>query len=289
MAKQKSTITEKPKTILIRPREVFKNELLDRIKIGDDLYNRPLTDVSQLSGLNGEVYTWEDFKKELIKRSFNNHNSEYYDQYSKLNTSSGLLDYFKGVNTDHPSYKLNQAKQEIANSIKWLKRLVEKLPLIEEEASIGTYQTKSKTFFNRGFLVHGHNQERKYEIARFIENDLRRKVTILHEQPSKGRTIIEKFESYSSVDFAVALWTSDDVGKAKKEQESKNRARQNVIFETGFFIGKLGRQNVVVLYETGVEIPSDYSGVIFIPLVDNWKDDLRKEIDAIYHIDNEAT
>lgn len=286
MAKQKASITEKPKSILIRPREVFKSELLDRIKIGEGLYNRPLTSVSQLSELNSEVFTWEDFNKELIKRSFNNHNSEYYDQYSKLNTSSGLLDYFKGVNTEDSSYKLNQAKQEILNSINWLKRLVEKLTIIEEEASIGTYQTKNKMFFNRGFLIHGHNQERKYEIARFIENDLKRKVTILHEQPSKGRTIIEKFESYSSVDFAVALWTNDDVGKGKTEKELNNRARQNVIFETGFFIGKLGRQNVIVLYETGVEIPSDYSGVIFISLVDNWKDDLRKEIDAIYHIDN---
>ena len=58
----------------------------------------------------------------------------------------------------------------------------------------------------------------------------------------------------------------------------------NVIFETGFFIGAIGRQNVIVLYEDGVEIPSDYSGVIFIRLADNWKDDLRKEVDAIYEL-----
>lgn len=282
MAKQKSTTTQNLKTILIRPREVFKNELLDRINIGEKLYETSLADVSQLNELNDHVYSWEDFNKELIKRSFNNHQSEYYEEYLNLNTSSGLADYFRGVNTDNPSYKRDQAKQEILNSINWLKRLVEKLPLIEEEASIGTYYTKRKMFYNEGFLIHGHNQARKYEIARFIENDLKRKIAILHEKANEGRTIIEKFENYSSVDFAVALWTADDTGKANTEQDLKNRARQNVIFETGFFIGKLGRQNVVVLYEDGVEIPSDYSGVIFIPLADNWKDNLRKEIDAIY-------
>ena len=83
----------------------------------------------------------------------------------------------------------------------------------------------------------------------------------MSKQIKEGRTIIEKFENYSNVDFAVAIWTADDIGKAKNEEHLKDRARQNVIFETGFFIGKIGRQNVIVLYETGVEIPTDYSGV----------------------------
>ncbi len=76
----------------------------------------------------------------------------------------------------------------------------------------------------------------------------------------------------------------DDEGKSKTEADLKNRARQNVIFETGFFIGAIGRQNVIVLYEDGVDIPSDYSGVIFIRLADNWKDELRREVDAIYEM-----
>jgi predicted nucleotide-binding protein len=135
---------------------------------------------------------------------------------------------------------------------------------------------------NLGFLIHGHNQELKLEVARFLENDLKRKVIILHEQPSKGKTIIEKFESYSDVDFAVALWTADDIGNKKINDGLNKRARQNVVFETGFFIGKIGRENVIILYEDGVEFPSDYSGVIFIPLIGNWKDELRKEIDSIF-------
>lgn len=163
--------------------------------------------------------------------------------------------------------------------------MVEKIPLIEQSEQVSSYQTQEKTFHNRGFIVHGHNETRKFEVARFIDNELRIKSIILHEQPNKGQTIIEKFENNSVVDFAVALWTADDEGKAKSEINFHDRARQNVLFETGFFIGVLGRQNVIVLYEDGIEIPSDYSGVIFIRFADNWKDNLIKEINAIYNID----
>jgi hypothetical protein len=282
MARPKSNPPIKPKTILVKPREVFKNELLERISIGEELHNRNINDTDQLSQLNRDAASWDDFNEELIKRSFNNKDSEYFYEYSKLNTMAGMADYLRGINTEHPSYKLKIAKEKIDNCVIWLKRLVDKLPLIEEDGSITPYLTKDRAFYNKCFIVHGHDEARKYEVARFIDNDLRKKAIILHEQPNKGRTIIEKFESYSAVDFAVALWTADDLGKEKKEDDLKERARQNVIFETGFFIGKVGRQNVIVLYENGVEIPSDYSGVIFIPFTGNWKDDLRKEVDAIY-------
>lgn len=231
-----------------------------------------------------DTSNWEDYNNELIKRAFNNIHSEYYYAYSRLNTMAGVMDALSRVDTSSLTYNLRLSKQCISNSVTWLKRLVEKLPLIEEDASISQYISKDRTYYNRGFIIHGHDESKKFEVARFIENDLKRKAIILHEQPNKGKTIIEKFESHSTVDFAEAIWTADDEGQSKTEQVSRARARQNVIFETGFFIGTLGRQNVIVLYEHGVEIPSDYSGVIFIPLENNWKDDLRKEIDAIYQI-----
>ncbi len=134
----------------------------------------------------------------------------------------------------------------------------------------------------KGFVIHGHDQARKFEVARFIEEELKYKMTILHEQANMGKTVIEKFEQHAEVHFAVALWTADDLGKAKSSLDDLNaRARQNVIFETGYFIGKIGRANVIVLYEDGVEMPSDYSGVIYISLMGNWKNDLRKELVAL--------
>ena len=156
--------------------------------------------------------------------------------------------------------------------------------LIQEDKSLTNthFDQLGKVFYNTGFIIHGHNEVKKLEVARYVENELGYKTIILHEQPTRGQTIIEKFERHSKVDFAIALWTADDTGKANNQEIFNDRARQNVIFETGFFIGKLGRNNVITLYEEGVEIPSDYSGIIFIQLIGNWKDELRKEIRAIY-------
>jgi predicted nucleotide-binding protein len=134
---------------------------------------------------------------------------------------------------------------------------------------------------NRVFLVHGHNELAIQETARFMEKfDL--DVIILREQPNSGRTIIEKFIDFSDVGFSVVLLTSDDLGGAKEipHDKQKPRARQNVILELGFFLGKLGRKRVCALYQEGIEIPSDYDGVIFIPLDKNgaWHMLLAREL-----------
>jgi predicted nucleotide-binding protein len=119
----------------------------------------------------------------------------------------------------------------------------------------------------RVFLVHGHDEGARESVARFLEK-LQLECVILHEQPNKGRTIIEKFEDYSDVGFAVVLLTPDDRGGISDGTfEAQNRrARQNVLLELGFFLGALGRSHVCALYVEGVEIPSDYSGVLFLPL-----------------------
>jgi predicted nucleotide-binding protein len=130
------------------------------------------------------------------------------------------------------------------------------------------------------FIVHGHNPGPKEAVARFIEK-LGLEPIILHEKPDAGRTIIEKFSYYSDVKFAVVILTADDEGKSLEGPDTaRPRARQNVIFEFGYFIGKLGRDNVCALYERGVEIPSDYSGVLFVPFdsSDQWRIKLVREL-----------
>jgi len=98
---------------------------------------------------------------------------------------------------------------------------------------------------------------------------------------NKGRTIIEKFEDHSNVGYAVVLLTPDDLGATKdKKDELKPRARQNVIFELGYFIGKLGRKRVCVLHMENVEIPSDYKGILYLKMDkdDAWTHKLAREI-----------
>lgn len=134
---------------------------------------------------------------------------------------------------------------------------------------------------NSVFIVHGHEDSLKQSTARFLEK-LGLQVIILHEQPDKGRTIIEKLIEHSSVMFAVVLLTHDDVGGLKSEPNRLSpRARQNVIFEMGFFYGKLGRGKICALYQD-VEQPSDLHGVLYIPVDQegSWKLRLAKEIKA---------
>ena len=138
--------------------------------------------------------------------------------------------------------------------------------------------------FNKVFIVHGHDGELKQAVARIIENQ-NIEAIILSEQANRGRTIIEKFEDYSDVDGAICLFTSDDIGKAKKNSIDKPRARQNVVLETGYFMGKLGRNHIVILADSGIEMPSDLSGVVYTD-TSNWQTDLLKELKAIgYKVD----
>ena len=103
---------------------------------------------------------------------------------------------------------------------------------------------------------------------------------ISYEQPNQGRTLIEQFEQHAQVGFAVALLTPDDVGALKSnEKKLKPRARQNVVFELGYFLGLLGRERVCALTKGNVEIPADYDGVVYISLDDGgWKMDLIREL-----------
>jgi predicted nucleotide-binding protein len=92
------------------------------------------------------------------------------------------------------------------------------------------------------FIVHGHDNEAKVEVARFLER-VGFEAIILHEQANRGRTIIEKVEMHSDVGFAVVLLTPDDEG-GKRGNSTRPRARQNVVLELGYFIGRLGRDRV---------------------------------------------
>ena len=129
------------------------------------------------------------------------------------------------------------------------------------------------------FVVHGHDNEMKESVARFLER-LDFEAVILHEQASGGDTIIEKFERNADVKYAVVLLSPDDVGAAKdKSNTLQLRARQNVVFELGYFVGKLGRSRVCPLVREPLERPSDIHGVVYIPFDEgNWKIHLVKEL-----------
>lgn len=134
------------------------------------------------------------------------------------------------------------------------------------------------------FIVHGQDNGAKQEVSRFIEK-LGLEAIILHEQASSGMTIIEKIEHYSNdADFALVLYTPCDLGRGVHESNihPKNRARQNVVFEHGYFMAKLGRENVCALVKGNIETPNDISGVVYVNLdsLGAWKNEVVKELKA---------
>jgi predicted nucleotide-binding protein len=184
------------------------------------------------------------------------------------------LDYLHWVNLgnnysnlDRPQRNLLSLRAAIEERLRWLgKRLSNK----------------------KVFVVHGHDHSLKNAVGRYL-NLLGLKATILHEQPDMGRTIIEKFEGESDVGFAVVLATADDLGETAKKLKGADpgaienvlaaRARQNVIFELGYFVGKLGRGRTLIITDPSVELPSDLNGVIYATR-DHWVKKLFPELQA---------
>lgn len=183
----------------------------------------------------------------------------------------------------------------IVNSSRYVKDITKEtiFPIEEKLGSLEHSDLSSSTSPDfiiapkKVFIVHGHDELTKTKIARFIEK-IDYKAIILHEQASGGKTIIEKIEAYTDVGFAIVLYTADDLGNGKDEASSgslNNRARQNVIFEHGYLIAKLGRDKVVPLVVGDVEMPSDISGVVYVSDT-NWQITIAKEMkQAGYAVD----
>lgn len=138
------------------------------------------------------------------------------------------------------------------------------------------------------FIVHGHDETLRIKVE-FALNKLGLEPIVLRKQPNKFRTILEKFEDYADVGFAVVLLTSDDIGHDKaKPGTEKGRARQNVVLELGYFLGKLGRNRLMAISDPGVELPGDISGVVYTdPKNDaQWQVELVRELKAAgYDVD----
>lgn len=176
---------------------------------------------------------------------------------------------------DQTAFKrqMGQAKGIILSAIDALTDLV-------SESSEGAPEIDDTFDSKKIFIVHGHNETVKQTVARTLEN-IGLTPIILAELPDKGRTVIEKFENEGNdVGFAVVLLTADDKGRKNKARIMQSRARQNVVFEMGYFMALLGRERVMLLLQPGVEEPSDLKGVVYTALdkEGSWKYRLVKEL-----------
>jgi predicted nucleotide-binding protein len=186
-------------------------------------------------------------------------------------------------------YKDFEESTNEKNTVTFYKQALALITTVREEVETsedGTLhhggEKSSQKQLDAVFLVHGHDGGARELVARFLEK-LKVKPIILHEQPNQGRTVIEKLEHNSDVAFAVVLLTPDDVGGVPTQPLNLTaRARQNVILELGFFVGRLGRRQVCALYKGQMELPSDFVGVVYVPLDEGggWRLALARELKA---------
>ncbi len=258
---------------------------MSEIDIGIRKLRRRIEKINSLSTSNvayndAQVKTAETGLRETVREIYGQNSPEFKDhQLHRI--------WHGGYNSmDIPAIKQSKFEKGIEQTIILIEglvgRLEEKRDDIEAGENSHITRADEKVIINdtKVFIVHGHDEEAKQTLARFIEK-LKLFPVILSEKPNEGHTIIEKFEKHSEVGFAVILLTTDDIGSEKSEQKNlRPRARQNVILELGYFVGKLGRSRVCALCKGSVETPSDFHGILYIPMDESegWKLKLASEL-----------
>lgn len=258
-------------------KQLFELDKQDLIEIENDVV------IPYLKGkkfqFDGYFVNANEVKRIVIKET--KKTTEELSKYENDHMSPGIFIYV--------------SREDIVSYDKHTKDITRKVfSSAEEKINSNQVETSSKEAVDikfdgtKVFVVHGHDDLAKTEVARFIEK-MGFDPIILHEQASSGSTIIEKIEKYSNVGFGVVLYTPCDLGaKSSERPELKPRARQNVVFEHGFLNGKLGRHNVCALVKGDIETPNDISGVVYVPMDEHgaWKLALAKEMrNSGYEVD----
>jgi predicted nucleotide-binding protein len=294
MARLSRTTAEDPEPRLKQPVVAAQELLQDRVRRGEALLSSsegwPSSSAEALQELRDKRYSWGDYNEELLRSLFANPDRLLHEY------GGGPMIAFGGGPEPLP-VQVAQFRRDVQRDVRRLTSIIERLPLFESPAESPPVSSAAAPAALRVFVVHGHNESARLAVVRFLENaSTNFSVHVLSEAVNRGRTIIEIFEGEAgSATFAVVLLTGDDEGGPKvstmasagKARTDKwhLRARQNVVLELGYFFGKLGRGKVVILYEEGVELPSDVQGIAYIPLDDNggWMLKLEKELRAAGH------
>lgn len=264
---------------MIRPLQDVRRDIALAVERGDTLLSVRPSEGAAIAVFREDYFRWESKTAAILESSFQVSGfmtSSPKDEFS--GTAVSLLD-LKISSTTIPPDRVSEVLTDIREKIRVLKSIDDRLEIYEAPRS----KTEPRAFSSGApiFLVHGHNLERRELVRRFLETVTDRKVVVLSEQPNRGQDILGKLlANAQQAGFAVVLLTPDDVG-GLGEEDLKARARQNVVFELGLFIGLLGRDRVAALNDPGVEVPTDFAGVAYIPLEgESWQFALARELKA---------
>jgi predicted nucleotide-binding protein len=264
-------VTQQTTTIplkLMQPRDEAKNRLGERIEKGLELKQRKVDTREAYDFLLKDFQKWDAFNKELLKQLFST------DELSKEYSYFGVA----AIAMREPSLgeKIADAFKRIDNKIHRIDSIIERIELIpidEIKASDlvvpGNISNEKQPRTKKVFVVHGRDEIAKTSLEVFL-HEIGLEPVVLHRQADEGMTIIEKFEKHSDVGYVFVLLTPDEISYLASEEEKQDsernkefRARPNVIFEFGYFVGKFGRSRVCCLYTGNVSLPSDVNGIIY--------------------------
>jgi len=258
----------------------------DLIERAERLHSSGITEPAFKSWRNDSIRFLEKVFGEESNEAVTFENIEFYNSYLTYDLLSG-------------GWKENILKEKdtfdkgLRNAIFYLKNYETEIIHdvdISERAGAGARQKGSSKGDNRKniFIVHGRNDSVKDKVANFISK-LGIEPIILNEQINRGQTLLEKFEEYSDVKVAIIIFTNEDIGDYNDNSEYEKRARQNMIFEAGYFLGKLGKKNTIVIAEQGVMMPSVLEGYTYFQMdqEETWKVDIAKKLKSMkkYSID----
>jgi hypothetical protein len=268
---------------LALPREEAAAKVTERMQRGEELKVRPITSSGAHSQVQRDYWTWSEYNEELLRRMFTS--PKVAEEYS---ASIGI---FAVGGPRHLDQEIEELHDEIDMKIRRLASIRGRLELIPIAPGVGpivpavgvgpsTAREPAGGDNRNIFIVHGHDEGLRESVARLLHL-LELTPIILHEQVSQGRTIVEKLEHHGDVGYAIVVLTPDDVG-GTSEQALMPRARQNVVLELGYFMGRLGRDRVCAVHRGAIELPSDYMGVVYIPFDSGgaWRFTLAKELRA---------
>lgn len=268
MATRRTSTSPAPKPLLelAMSRDEAKTRLQERIEKGLDLKQRRVETRETFETLMNDYSKWNSFNSELLKRVFTTDElAKEYDYWGV-----GVMSMYE------PSLgeKIADAYKDIDKKIHRIDSIIERLELIPLGASVQTHapvqqSSPAQPRTKKVFVVHGRDEIAKTNLEVFL-HEVGLEPVVLHRQADEGMTIIEKFEKHSEVGYAFILLTPDEVAylaseesKPEGERTKEFRSRPNVIFEFGYFVGKLGRSRVCCLYTGNVSLPSDVSGMIY--------------------------
>lgn len=276
--KLSNSVTDSIPTELLYFKVKFNKVLDERIELGEELYNKPVHTQAQLKSNKDEYYTWSSYNSEFLKEAFNKEHNEYRKSYDDADS------FFFGTiglrNT--PMQDLKNLNDKLKHKISILKKIRAKTETMKTGVLKNGVFKKHEMEMSQLqiFIVPGQDVVASDKTVNFIES-LGFEAIILEEQAFSNQTLLEKIDAFPNAKFGIVLYTPSL--KEQKEFENGNtklKAQQNKIFEHGFLMGKLGKNNTCALVNESIEMPNDISGAVYIPMdeTDLWCYSLAKEL-----------